>query len=147
MPMEPAFDPTTSQILFEVGKELGYMIRKGGTIVTIEGPRFSSKAESNAFRMWGGHLVNMTTCPEVYLAKEAGLLYAVVAVATDYDCWKDCEDNVHAADVMEVFKQNINKIRNIFIKTVKLIGERNWDKEIDTLQILSQSSNVSSHSL
>ncbi|XP_003696262.2 S-methyl-5'-thioadenosine phosphorylase [Apis florea] len=147
MPMEPAFDPTTSQILFEVGKELGYKIRKGGTIVTIEGPRFSSKAESNALRMWGGHLVNMTTCPEVYLAKEAGLLYAVVAVATDYDCWKDCEDNVHAADVMEVFKQNINKIRDIFIKTVKLIGERNWDKEIDTLQILSQSSNVSSHSL
>lgn len=67
MPMEPAFDPTTSQILFEVGKELGYKIRKGGTIVTIEGPRFSSKAESNALRMWGGHLVNMTTCPEVYL--------------------------------------------------------------------------------
>lgn len=67
MPMEPAFDPTTSQILFEVGKELGYKIRKGGTIVTIEGPRFSSKAESNALRMWGGHLVNMTTCPEVHL--------------------------------------------------------------------------------
>lgn len=73
---------------------------------------------------------------KVYLAKEAGLLYAVVAVATDYDCWKDCKDNVHAADVMEVFKQNINKIRNIFIKTVKLIGERNWDKEIDTLQVI-----------
>lgn len=67
MPMEPAFDPTTSQILFEVGKELGYKIRKGGTIVTIEGPRFSSKAESNALRIWGGHLVNMTTCPEVHL--------------------------------------------------------------------------------
>lgn len=65
MPMEPAFDPTTSQILFEVGKEIGYDIKKGGTIVTIEGPRFSSKAESNAMRLWGGHLVNMTTCPEV----------------------------------------------------------------------------------
>lgn len=59
-----------------------------------------------------------------------------MAVATDYDCWKDCKDNVHAADVMEVFKQNINKIRDIFIKTVKLIGERNWDKEIDTLQVI-----------
>lgn len=65
MPMEPAFDPTTSQILFEVGKELGYDIRKEGTIVSIEGPRFSSKAESNAMRLWGGDLVNMTTCPEV----------------------------------------------------------------------------------
>lgn len=65
MPMEPSFDPSTSQILLEVGKELGYDIRKGATIVTIEGPRFSSKAESNALRLWGGHLINMTTCPEV----------------------------------------------------------------------------------
>ncbi|KAK1133062.1 hypothetical protein K0M31_014425 [Melipona bicolor] len=147
MPMEPAFDPTTSQILFKVGKEIGHDIRKGGTIVTIEGPRFSSKAESNAMRLWGGHLVNMTTCPEVYLAKEAGLLYAAVAMATDYDCWRDCEDNVHAADVIEVFKQNVNKIRDILTKAVKLIGERNWDKEIDALQELRQSSNVSSHTL
>ncbi|KAF3420856.1 hypothetical protein E2986_01012 [Frieseomelitta varia] len=147
MPMEPAFDPTTSQILFEVGKEIGYDIKKGGTIVTIEGPRFSSKAESNAMRLWGGHLVNMTTCPEVYLAKEARLLYAAVAMATDYDCWRECEDNVHAADVIKVFKQNINKIKDILTKAVKLIGERNWDKEIDALQELRQSSNVSSHTL
>lgn len=147
MPMEPAFDPTTSQILFEVGKELGYDIRKGGTIVSIEGPRFSSKAESNAMRLWGGDLVNMTTCPEVYLAKEAGLLYAAVAMATDYDCWRDCEDNVHAADVIKVFKQNVSKIRHLLTKAVKHIGEKNWDKEIDALHELCQSSNVSSHTL
>ncbi|XP_003701892.1 S-methyl-5'-thioadenosine phosphorylase [Megachile rotundata] len=144
MPMEPAFDPNTSEILFEIGKELGYEIRKGGTIVTIEGPRFSSKAESNALRLWGGHLVNMTTCPEVYLAKEAGLLYASVAMATDYDCWRDCDDNVHATDVIAVFKQNVNKIKNILIKAIKVINERNWDEEIDSLQKLCQSSNVSS---
>ncbi|XP_017796039.1 PREDICTED: S-methyl-5'-thioadenosine phosphorylase-like isoform X2 [Habropoda laboriosa] len=144
MPMEPAFDPSTSQILFEVGKELGYSIQKGGTVVTIEGPRFSSKAESNALRLWGGQLVNMTTCPEVYLAKEAGLLYAAVAMATDYDCWRDCGDKVHAADVVAVFKQNVNKIKEILTKAVKIIGERNWDKEIDALQELCRSSNVSS---
>lgn len=143
MPMEPAFDPSTSQILYEVGKELGYEIRKGGTVVTIEGPRFSSKAESNAFRLWGGHLVNMTLCPELYLAKEAGLLYAAVAMATDYDCWKDNEDNVHAADVIEVFKENVNKIRDIFLKAVKVIGDKNWDKEIDAIQDLCRTSNVS----
>lgn len=66
IPMEPAFNPRTSEILIQAAKKLGYNIRKGGTIVTIEGPRFSSKAESNAFRLWGGHLVNMTICPEVY---------------------------------------------------------------------------------
>ncbi|OAD59328.1 S-methyl-5'-thioadenosine phosphorylase, partial [Eufriesea mexicana] len=136
MPMEPAFDPTTSQILFESGNKLGYEIRKGGIVVTIEGPRFSSKAESNALRLWGGHLVNMTTCPEVYLAKEAGLLYAAIAMATDYDCWRDCEDNVHAAEVIKVFKQNVNKIKNILIKAVKLIDGRNWDQEIDALQVI-----------
>ncbi|XP_029053061.1 S-methyl-5'-thioadenosine phosphorylase-like [Osmia bicornis bicornis] len=144
IPMEPAFDPSTSEILFEIGKELGYEIRKGGTIVTIEGPRFSSKAESNALRLWGGHLVNMTTCPEVYLAKEAGLLYASIAMATDYDCWRDCEDNVHAADVIAVFKQNVNKIKNILVKAVEVINERYWDKEISCLQKLCQTSNVSS---
>lgn len=65
MPMEPAFDPRTSEILLEAARKLGYNVIKGGTIVTIEGPRFSSKAESNAHRAWGGHLVGMTTCPEV----------------------------------------------------------------------------------
>lgn len=144
MPMEPSFDPSTSQILLEVGKELGYDIRKGATIVTIEGPRFSSKAESNALRLWGGHLINMTTCPEVCLAKEAGLLYAAVAMATDYDCWRDCEDNVHAADVIAVFKRNVNKIRDILIRTVKVISEKNWDKEIDELHALCKNSNISS---
>ncbi|XP_076755991.1 S-methyl-5'-thioadenosine phosphorylase [Xylocopa sonorina] len=144
MPMEPAFDPSTSQILYDVGKELGYEIKKGGTIVTIEGPRFSSKAESNALRLLGGHLVNMTLCPEVYLAKEAGLLYAVVAMATDYDCWKDNEDNVHVVDVIKVLKENFNKVQNIFLKAVKVIDERNWDNEIDALQELIRSSNVSS---
>jgi 5'-methylthioadenosine phosphorylase len=65
--MEPAFDPRTSEVLLQAAKKLGYDIRKGGTVVTIEGPRFSSKAESNAMRIWGGHLINMTTCPEVIL--------------------------------------------------------------------------------
>ncbi|XP_076233636.1 S-methyl-5'-thioadenosine phosphorylase [Calliopsis andreniformis] len=144
MPMEPAFDVDTSKILYEAGKELGYDIKNGGTVMTIEGPRFSSKAESNLMRLWGGDLVNMTICPEVYLAKEAGLLYAAVAMATDYDCWKECEDKVHAADVVVTFKKNVSKITNVLLKAVQVIGEKNWDKEIDTLKELCQTSNVSS---
>ena len=65
LPMEPAFDPYTSEVLLKAAKNLDIPIQKGATIVTIEGPRFSSKAESNMFRQWGGHLINMTTCPEV----------------------------------------------------------------------------------
>jgi 5'-methylthioadenosine phosphorylase len=63
--MEPSFDPYTSQVVEDAAKKLEISIKKGGTIVAIEGPRFSSKAESNMFRQWGGHLINMTTCPEV----------------------------------------------------------------------------------
>ena len=65
LPMEPAFDKKTSNLLEKAAQALDISVVKGGTIVTIEGPRFSSKAESNMFRQWGGHLINMTTCPEV----------------------------------------------------------------------------------
>lgn len=141
--MEPAFDVETSRILYEVGKELNYDIKKGGTVIAIEGPRFSSKAESNMMRLWGGDLVNMTICPEVYLAKEAGLLYATIAMATDYDCWRDCDDKVHAASVVVVFKENVSKVTNMLVKAIQVIGEKNWDKEICALKKLRETSNVS----
>ena len=63
-------------------------------MITIEGPRFSSRAESFMFRTWGADVINMTTVPEVVLAKEAGLCYASIAMATDYDCWKEHEEAV-----------------------------------------------------
>lgn len=63
-------------------------------MITIEGPRFSSQAESLMFRSWGADVINMTTVPEVILAKEAGMSYASIAMATDYDCWKEHEEAV-----------------------------------------------------
>lgn len=63
-------------------------------MITIEGPRFSSRAESHMFRSWGADVINMTTVPEVILAKEAGMSYASIAMATDYDCWKEHEEAV-----------------------------------------------------
>lgn len=71
-----------------------------GTMLSIEGPRFSSRAESLMFRQWGADVINMTTVPEVVLAKEAGLCYASIAMATDYDCWKEHEEAV--SDRLEV---------------------------------------------
>ncbi|XP_043277655.1 S-methyl-5'-thioadenosine phosphorylase isoform X2 [Venturia canescens] len=136
VPMEPAFHPRTSKILVQAGKELGMSLKHGATIVTIEGPRFSSKAESKAFQLWGGHLVNMTTCPEVMLAKEAGILYASIAMATDYDCWRESDKSVCVADVMKVFKENVNKVTTVLVKAIKLIGEQNWDEDIENLKKL-----------
>ena len=84
------------QILKQSLDELKFRYHPKGTMVTIEGPRFSSRAESKMFRMWGGDVINMTTVPEVVLAKEAGLLYAAIALATDYDCWREDEEAVSA---------------------------------------------------
>lgn len=87
--MDRPFCTRTRSVLIQAAKDLGLRYHDSGTTVTIEGPRFSSKAESNMFRGWSCDIVNMTTVPEVCLAKEAGLCYASIGLATDYDCWKD----------------------------------------------------------
>lgn len=106
-----------------------------GTAVTIEGPRFSSKAESLMFRQWGGDVINMTTVPEVVLAKEAGLCYAAIAMATDYDCWRSTGTNVCVADVLATFKANVDKVIQIIIATVAKISKECWTETISELQV------------
>ncbi|KAJ8970392.1 hypothetical protein NQ317_018371 [Molorchus minor] len=88
LPLEPAYCDLTRQVIFEA------------IIVAIEGPRFSSKAESNIYRMWGGDVINMTSVPEVILAKEAGICYVSIALTTDYDCWRETGEKVCVADVL-----------------------------------------------
>ena len=86
------------QILIDTAKELNFTCHPTGTAVTIEGPRFSTRAESNMFRQWGAHVVNMTTVPEATLAGEIGVCYASIALPTDYDCWKINEKPVSAVE-------------------------------------------------
>lgn len=95
------------QVLLEVARSLGVKCHTRGTMLSIEGPRFSSRAESLMFRQWGADVINMTTVPEVVLAKEAGLCYASIAMATDYDCWKEHEEAVSTQreGVMRVFRR------------------------------------------
>lgn len=104
-----------------------------GTVVTIEGPRFSSKAESLMFKQWGADLVNMTTVPEVVLAKEAGLCYAAIAMATDYDCWRTQGTKVCVADVLTMFKTNVGKVTQLLLQTVVNIGKEDWTETINEL--------------
>lgn len=87
--MDRPFCEKTRSVIIRAANDLGFVVHDGGTAVTIEGPRFSSKAESCMFRAWGCDVVNMTTVPEVCLAKEAGLCYASIGLPTDYDSWKD----------------------------------------------------------
>ncbi|MEF2143973.1 MAG: S-methyl-5'-thioadenosine phosphorylase [Desulfovibrionaceae bacterium] len=90
-----------------------------GTVVTIEGPRFSTRAESNMFRAWGADVINMSTAPECILANELGLPYAAVAMSTDYDCWKEDEAPVSWEDVLQTFNSNVNKVTRVLLDTVR----------------------------
>lgn len=133
--MYPAFCCNTRKILIDTAKQLSLEVHEKGTVVTIEGPRFSSRSESRMFRKWGGDIINMTTVPEVVLAKEAGLLYAAVAIATDYDCWRENSNSVCVLDVLATFKQNVSKVQKILVTAVENISKLDWTNDILSLQV------------
>lgn len=116
---------------------LEYEIQEKGTVITIEGPRFSSRSESRMFRQWGADVINMTTVPEVVLAKEAGLLYGAVAISTDYDCCREGCESVCVADVLTMFKQKVGKVKNILVATVTNIAKLDWSKDLEDLNVRS----------
>lgn len=97
-------EPKLPKRLFEASKRAGIVSHLGGTYVCIEGPQFSTKAESNIYRGFGASVIGMTNVPEAYLAKEAGIAYATVAMVTDYDCWK--EEHCTVQEIMDVMKSN-----------------------------------------
>ena len=118
------------KIIIKTAEEIGENIKDTGTMLTIEGPRFSSRAESFMFRAWGADVLNMTTCPEVVLAKELGISYAAIAMVTDYDCWKDDTKAVEAQHVMKVIADNVDRVRKLFVEVVKALGQEQWDNTI-----------------
>ncbi len=120
-PMSEPFCGTLRNILIESARELGINYHPKGTMVTIEGPRFSTKAESQMFRCWGADVINMSTVPEVILAREAGMCYAAVAMSTDYDCWKDDEEPVTFAIVMQRMAENADKVIKLFLHSLPKI--------------------------
>lgn len=95
-----------SQLALEAVKNAGGMVHQGGTLITIEGPRFSTKAESNVFRAWGMSIIGMTACPEVFLAREAEIPYAIMAHVTDYDVWHVTEAPVSVEVVVRTLMKN-----------------------------------------
>lgn len=101
---------------------LGVAHRKGGTYIAIDGPQFSSKAESRLYRQWGADVIGMTNMPEAKLAREAELPYASVAMVTDYDCWRDNEKAVEVADVLAVMKSNTEKARALVADLAARLG-------------------------
>ena len=98
---------TTHTVISEAASELGLDYAAGGTYLTMEGPQFSSRAESELYRSWGCTVIGMTNMPEAKLAREAELAYATVAMVTDYDCWHTDHEDVSTASILEVLKTNI----------------------------------------
>ncbi|MFO7624637.1 MAG: S-methyl-5'-thioadenosine phosphorylase [Anaerolineales bacterium] len=95
-----------SQAVFEAVRETGAPAHLGGDFITIEGPRFSTKSESNTYRAWGMSIIGMTTAPEAFLAREAEMCYAVMAHVTDYDVWHISEETVSVEMVIEILHRN-----------------------------------------
>jgi len=117
-PMADPFNREIGERIKEKATELDLRFHSSGTVVTIEGPRFSTRAESNMFRAWGADVINMSTAPECILANELGLKYAAIALSTDYDCWKMDEAPVTWEAVLEVFNQNVENVIRLLIKTI-----------------------------
>jgi 5'-methylthioadenosine phosphorylase len=120
-PMAEPFDADLRKALSLTAEELKLPVHKQGTVITIEGPRFSTKAESKMFRIWGADVINMSIAPEAALANEAGIPYAAVAMSTDYDCWKEDEEPVSWDEILKVFNQNADKVKNLLINVIPRI--------------------------
>ena len=107
--------------LIDTAKELNLKFHEKGTVVTIEGPRFSTRAESEMFRLWGADVINMSIATETILANEVGIPYAAVAMSTDYDCWKDDEAPVTWEEILEVFGKNVNNVIALLTNVISKI--------------------------
>ncbi len=111
-----------SDVLVAAGQSAGATVHKGGTYICIEGPNFSTRAESTIYRSWGVDIIGMTNIPEARLAREAEICYGTVALATDYDCWHDGHEDVTVEAVLTIIKQNVDMARNIIKQAVSSLS-------------------------
>lgn len=101
-----------SALAADAAEKAGATVHRGGCYIAIEGPQFSTRAESHAYRQWGAHVIGMTAMPEARLAREAELPYALLGMVTDYDCWREGEEAVDAGRVLEVMHENVALARS-----------------------------------
>ena len=122
-PMADPFDARLRKILIQAcsGQDLSF--HQTGTVLTIEGPRFSTRAESQMFRGFGADIINMSIATEVALANEAGIPYAAIAMSTDYDCWKEDEESVSWDVILQVFKDNSDKVTNLLLEVIPIVAK------------------------
>ena len=115
-------DSRLSKILYEAAGEIGVPSSRGGTYICMEGPQFSSLAESNLYRSWGCSVIGMTAMPEAKLAREAELPYAIVAMVTDYDCWHEDHGHVTVDQVVKIMHANAENARKLVMTVAPKLG-------------------------
>ena len=125
--MADPFCSSTRSVLIGAAEKLGLKHHKRGTVITIEGPRFSTRAESFMFRNFGADLINMSTVSEVILAREKGMCYQTIAMSTDYDCWKEGEEPVTWEMIVAIMNKTADKVKTLILKTLPEI-EYNKDQ-------------------
>ena len=128
-------DPVCSRLsamAAAAARAAGAEVSEGATYLAMEGPQFSTGAESNLYRQWGAHVIGMTAMPEAKLAREAELPYALVAMVTDYDCWRPGEDHVDVATVVARLGSNAGLARALVVELVKALPPTRAPSWIDT---------------
>ncbi|MEK6859432.1 MAG: S-methyl-5'-thioadenosine phosphorylase [Nanoarchaeota archaeon] len=126
-PMAEPYDKKIREILCSLCDKLGFNYNKDKTLIIIEGPRFSTKAEAFLFRQWGADIIGMTGVPECILANEISLPYQTIAMSTDYDCWKEGEESVTFEMVLKRMKENADKVKQLLLIAIPKIA--NADSE------------------
>jgi 5'-methylthioadenosine phosphorylase len=121
--MAEPFCADLRSLLVKSAKDLDLRHHAKGTVITIEGPRFSTKAESHMFRMFGADVINMSTVPEVILARELGICYQSIAMSTDYDCWKEGEEPVTWDMILSIMNKNADNVKALLLNTIPKIKD------------------------
>jgi 5'-methylthioadenosine phosphorylase len=116
--------PVLSPALYKASKKSGAVAHDGGVYICIEGPQFSSRGESNIYRLWGVDIIGMTNMPEAKLAREAEICYATLALSTDYDCWHEGHDDVNVDDVIMTLTKNVELAKRIIKEVITTISDK-----------------------
>ena len=121
--MAEPFCPNLRRLLAESAQKLAIPHHSDKTVITIEGPRFSTRAESHMFRAWNADVINMSTVPEVNLAREMKIHYASAAMSTDYDCWREGEESVTWEMILATMRKNADSVLHLFLHVIPKIKE------------------------
>lgn len=118
------FCAAASKVVYQTAQEMGVTVHPGGTLVVMEGPAFSTKAESFMYRAWGADIIGMTALPEAKLAREAEMCYATMAWVTDYDCWHESAGTVTVEMVVQNLQKNVANSKEMIRRVIPRLSEK-----------------------